>query len=80
MKNSIVLSLKLFFHIESSLKKAKERVCNFICFIVIIIYLKIVLKHFLSLPDLFGAQTFCIHKITKVVIIDKYEDFMFETF
>ena len=30
--------------------------------------------------DLFGAQTFCVYKLTKVVVVCKDENLMFATF
>ena len=39
-----------------------------------------VLRKFLGPTDLFRAQTFCIHKITKIVVICKDKYLVFATF
>lgn len=38
------------------------------------------IKEFLSLLDLFGAQTLCINEISKIIIIDKYKKLILTTF
>ena len=45
-----------------------------------VIDLKMVTREFLNLADLFKVQTFCVHELTEVVIVDKYEDFIFAAF
>ena len=47
---------------------------------LIIIYLKIISIKLLGLADLARAQTFCMHKTTKVAIIGKYKYFKLAIF
>ena len=41
-----------------------------------IIDLEVITREFLSLADLSGAQTLCCHKLSEVIMVGKYEDFM----
>lgn len=47
-----------------------------ICFILIIIDLKVIKKKFLNLPNLSEAQVSYIYKLLQVVMIYKYKNFM----
>ena len=80
IENLNILSLKLFFLIETSLKKARQRVCCSIFFTLIIINLKIVTGKLLGLIDLTKAQTLSIHKLLKDIMVDKIKDIMFAVF
>ena len=72
MKDSAILSSELIFLIRASLQKPQQSICNCICFALAVVNLKMILEELLGLADLSGAQTFCIHEATKVVVI--YED------
>lgn len=50
-----------------------------IILILIVINLKIVIKKFLSPPDLSKTKAFYNYKLTKVVIVSKYEHFILRT-
>ena len=39
-----------------------------------------IMREFLSLVDLFGAQTLCVHESTKVIMVGEYENFMLKFF
>ena len=41
-----------------------------------IIDLEVVTREFLSLADLSGNQTLCVHELWEVVIVGKHKDFM----
>ena len=76
----VIFSLKLIFFILTFLQKFRQIICNYICFALVIIDLKMVLKVFLGPINLFKAQIFYIHKAIKIDVIynDKY--FVFEIF
>ena len=78
MKNLSVFSLKLFFLIMASVRKVKEGVCSSVCFALLIINLKVVIREFLSPMDLSGAQTLCIHELAEVIVVGEYKDFILE--
>ena len=65
---------------EALLKKAKDCVCYSICFILIIIDLKIVMKKLLSLIDLTKAQTICIHDLSEIIMVNKNKNLVFTAF
>lgn len=44
--------------------------------VLIITNLEVILREFLGLIDLFEVQIFCIHELSKVVIIGKYKNFI----
>ena len=75
----ILCSEGLFF-LSILLKILKQGIGSSICFALIIIDFKMVLRKFLSSANLSGAQTFYIHKLPKVLMIDKYENFMLRAF
>ena len=80
MKNLSVFSLKLFFLIQASLRAAKEYLYSFIRFILTIIDSKMVTRELLSLADLTRAQTFCIHKLSEVIMGSENKNFVFAAF
>ena len=80
MKNFGVLSSKLFFLIVALLIEAREGVRSSIYFSLIVVNPKIVMREFLSLADLSGAETLCIHKLAKVVIVGQDEELVLAIF
>ena len=80
MEDSIILSLKFFFFIKTPLNKAKQCVYCCICFTLTIIDLKMVTKELLGLADVIKAQTLCIYKLLKVIIISKNKNLVFAVF
>ena len=80
MKNLSVLSSKLFFLIQTSLRETRKYICSSICFTLTIIDLKIVTKELLGPADLIRAQTFYIHELSKVIMVSENKDFMFVAF
>ena len=80
MKNSSVLSPKLFLFILLSLRKTRQCVCSPIRLALTIINPKVIPEELLGPTDLAGAQALCIHETTKIVVIDKHEDFVLAAF
>ena len=80
MKNSSVLSSKLFSFILVSLRKSRQCICSPICLALTIINPKMIPEEFLGPTDLPGAQTFRIYKTAKVVVIGEHENFVLATF
>ena len=80
MEDSSVFSSKLFFLIKAHLKKAKQRVCLSIYFILIIIDLKIIIRVLMVPIDLTKAQTPYIYKLLKVIIVNKNKNLLFAAF
>ena len=72
MKDLAIFSLKFIFFILFYLQKPQQSNCSYICFVPVVVNLKMVSEKLLGLVDLSRAQTFCIHEVTKVVVI--YED------
>ena len=62
------------------MKVSKQDIGSFVCFVLAVINLKVVMKKFLSLIDLSGAQTLCLCEFSKIVMINKYEDFILKAF
>lgn len=42
--------------------------------------MEIIIKEFLDLIDLFKAQTFCIHKLSKDIMVNKNKNFILIAF
>ena len=80
MKNLDILSLKLFFLIMTPLREMKEGVYSSISLASMVVDLKMVSKKFLGPSNLIRAQTFYIHELTKVVIIDQDKDIILAAF
>ena len=79
-KNWNILSLNLFFFTIICVKKWSQYICSPIYIASIIINPKIILENLFGPTNLFKAQIFCIHKITKVFMIGEYKNFMFAIF
>ena len=65
-----------FFFLSIPLRVLKQGIGSFIYLSLMIIDLDVVTRKFLSPADLSGALILCIHKLSKVVMVDKYENFM----
>ena len=62
------------------LKVLKQDISSFFCLALTIIIWRVITKEFLSLAALSGAQTFRVHKLSKVDMIGKHKDFMLKVF
>lgn len=80
MKNISIFGLEFFFRILIPLRKMRESICSFIRFFLIIINSKMVPKELLGLPDLTRAQVLYILKLTEVIMICKYQNFVLAAF
>ena len=76
IENFDVFDSKCFFLFYTLLKVSKQGISSSIYLVLIIIDLKMVTEKFLSLTDLFRAETLCIYKPLEVIIVDKHENFM----
>ena len=80
MKDSAILSLELILLILASLGKPRQSICSCICLFLAIVDSEMVLREFLGPADLFGAQIFCVHERTEVIVVRKDEDLMLAAF
>ena len=80
MENFNVFGIKSFFFLNILLKVIRQGIGNSVCLALAVIDLEVVLKKFLSLVDLSGAQTLCFYELSGVVIVGKQEDFMLKAF
>ena len=80
MEDLGVLSLKLFFLIMAPLREARKGVCSSVCLALTIIDLKMIPRELLGSPNLARAQTLCIHKLTKVIMVGKHQNFVLTAF
>ena len=64
------------FFLSISLRVLRQDISSSVSFALTIIDLEVVTKEFLGLADLFRAQTFYIHELSKVLMVGKYKDFM----
>lgn len=80
MKNFGVHNLEILFFGQTSLKEARQSICSSISLFLIMIDPKIVSRELLSIADLTGAQALHIHELTKVVMVNKNEDFVLAAF
>ena len=80
MKDSAILSSELILFILTSLRKPRQNICSCICFVLVVVDSKMVLGELLGPADLFGAQTFRVHEMIKVVVVCEDEHLVFATF
>ena len=80
MKNFRVFSPKFFFSIFISLKKTRQYIYCFICFVLITINLKIIFKKLINPTNLFKAKTLFITKSAKIAIIDEQRHLIYASF
>ena len=80
MKDLAIFSSELIFFILTSLQKPWQSICSYICFALAVVDLKMVSGELLGPADLSGAQTFCIHEATKVVVVCEDKHLVLATF
>ena len=80
MKNLAILNLELILLILTFLRKPRQSICSCISFALAVVNLKMVSGKLLGPIDLSGAQAFCIHEATKVVLVYENKYFMLATF
>lgn len=76
MKNTSIFGLEFFFLILIPFRKTKKSICSSIGFFLTLINLKIVPRELLGPSNLIKAQILCIHQLTRVIMICKYQNFM----
>ena len=80
MMNLAIFKLELIFLILASLEKSRQSIYSYICFILVIVGLKIVLRELLDPADLFRAQILPIYETIEVVMIHKDKNLILVTF
>ena len=80
MQDFDVSCLEGIFFLSVPLGISRQGISSSVSFALTIIDSKVVTREFLGLADLSGAQTLCVHKLSKVVMIGKHEDFMSRAF
>ncbi len=75
----ILISESLFLGL-AFLEEAKQGINRSISLFLTIIDSKVVSRELLGPADLTRAQTFCIHKLTEVIMVSKDEDLVFIAF
>ena len=80
MKDLNIFSSKIFFFLLILLKVARKSINNCICFAQVVVNLKMVVGQLLCLPNLTKTKIFCVHKMTKVVVIGEDKDLIFAAF
>lgn len=80
MKNLSILIFERFFLDLAFLREVKQSIGQNISFFLTIMDLKVVSRKFLGPINLVKVQTFCIYKLTNVIIVDKDKNLVFATF
>ena len=80
MQNFDILCSEGLFLLSTPLRVSKQGIGSSVSLTLIIIDVEVVMGEFLSPADLFGAETSRIHELSKVVIVDKHEDFILRAF
>ena len=80
MKNSSILSLKDFFLVLAFLRKAQQGISSCVGLTLTVINPEVILREFLSPANLTRAQTLCVHKLSKVIMIGENKNFVFAVF
>ena len=76
MQNLDVLRSKGLFLFSNPLRGSRQGIGNSVYLALIIIDLEVLTREFLSLADLFRAQTLHVHELSEVVMVGKHEEFM----
>ena len=76
IKDFNVFGLEGFFLFSTLLRVSRQDISNSISLALIIIDLEVVTREFLSLTNLFEAQTLCVYELSEIVIVGKHENFM----
>ena len=76
MQNFDILDIEGLFFLCTLLKVLKQGFNSSISLSLTIINMKVVTREFLSLTNLFEAQTLCIHELAEVFAIGKYKQLM----
>ena len=58
----------------------KQGIGSFVCLILGVIGPEVVIRKFLSLADLSEAQTLCVYKLVKVVVVGEYKHLILKLF
>ncbi len=77
MKNLSIFISEYFFLDLAPLWEARQSISRSISFSLMIIDSEVVSRELLGLADLTRAQAFCIHELTKVIMVSKDKDFVF---
>ena len=80
MKNSSILSSKLFFFILTPLREVRESICSPVSLALTIIDPKMISGELLGPIDLSGAQALCIYELTEVNMVGKHQNFVLAVF
>ena len=75
-----IFSLKNFLLVLASLRVVEQRISSFISLTLAIIDAEMVAGQLLGLVDLVEAQILCIYKLTQIVMIGQYQDFILAAF
>ena len=76
MKDLDVLGTEDVFRLYISLRVSRQVISSSVSLALTIIDSEVVTREFLDLLNLLGAQTLRVHKLTEVIIVGKYKDFM----
>ena len=76
MQDLCIFDLEDLFFFSTWLKVLRQDINSSISFALLIINPKVILSQLLSLPDLSGAQVFCIYEMLEVVMVCEHENFM----
>ena len=80
VQNFDVLGSESLFFFCTLLKVLEQDINSSIILALIIIDVEVVSREFLGSTNLFGAQTFCIYKLSKFIMVGKYEKVILKTF
>ena len=80
MQNFDVLGSESFFLLNTPLRVIKQGIGSSICLALLVIDPEVVTRELLGLANLSGAQTFCLHELSEVVMVGKHKNFMLGAF
>ena len=76
MQNLDVFCLEGVFFLSTLLRVLRQGIGSSVSLALTIIDLEMITREFLSQADLPGAQTFCVHESSEIVMVGKHKDFM----
>ena len=80
MQNLDILGSERLFLLNTPLGVTRQGIGSSVCLALSVINPKVVTREFLSLADLFQAQTLCVYELAEVVMIGEYQHLILRLF
>ena len=80
MQDFDILGAEGFFLLCTLLRVSRQSISSPVSFARTIVDVDVIAREFLSPADLFGAQSFCLYELARVVVVGEYKHLMLRPF